>query len=68
MKEAPKKKMHYGKNVWTNPTSEGIRREECLCLNCSKMNSCEDSKALFLICKQRGLSLIVTRCLLWKSK
>ena len=35
MKEQPKKEVHYEKEVWVNPTTELLRKIECLCLNCA---------------------------------
>jgi len=37
MKLKPILEKHYGENVLTNPTTDKIRRDECLCLYCSNM-------------------------------
>jgi hypothetical protein len=62
MKEAPKKETHDGSEAWVNPTTESLRREECLCLNCEKMNSCPAAKAFYGICVLADTALAVTRC------
>lgn len=67
MKEAPRQEEHYGNMVWVNPTTEAIRREECLCLNCNKCkpgqpNHCHIAQALYEVCKRENIALAVTRC------
>lgn len=67
MKEQPKKEEHHGADVWVNPLTESLRREECLCLNCANMQPgqpehCYVAQAFFLICGQENVALAVTRC------
>lgn len=65
MKEKPRKEVHHNAVVSVNPTTESLRREECLCLNCHKMSECAKAKALYQICKDGNLALAVTRCPDW---
>jgi hypothetical protein len=73
MKEQPKKENHYGQEVWVNPTTESVRRDECLCLNCKnikpgKSDSCHIAHSFYLICVKENIALAVTRCPLWETK
>jgi alpha-D-ribose 1-methylphosphonate 5-triphosphate synthase subunit PhnL len=64
-----KRERHYGELVWTNRTTESIRREECLCLRCENMASkCTMAVSLYAIYKENNLALIVTRCPAWEEK
>ncbi len=51
---------HHGYQVIVNKLTEGLRREECLCLNCDLQ--CIFADALFDLCKDGLLALCVTRC------
>ena len=73
MQQRPKQEAHYGKDVWVNPTTESLRKTECLCLNCANMkpgefDHCHIAKSLYSICKMENVALAVTRCPLWKPK
>lgn len=72
MKKQPKKEIHFGAEVWVNPTTELLRPKECLCLNCGNFNPgqpdhCAIAQAFYEICLKEGVALMVTRCLLWCS-
>lgn len=59
----PVKEIHYGENVWVNTMTEGLRHEECLCLNCMEMqNMCTYATQFFKLCKEGNIALMVTRC------
>lgn len=67
MGHQPIQETHYGKLVWVNPTTESIRRKECLCLNCAVLNSgqpdhCPTAKRLYEECVGSDIALIITRC------
>ena len=62
MKKKPVQEVHYKELVWVNPTTESLRKEECLCLNCGGMPDCGHAKALYKICVSGELALAVTRC------
>lgn len=72
MIEQPRKEMHYGKEVWVNPTTETLRRNECLCLNgCANMkpgqlDHCPIAQRLYQVCMDGNVALAVTRCGLYK--
>jgi len=73
MKERPKKETHFGKEVWVNPTTESLRKQECLCLNCERLkpgkpDNCPVAQAFYEICVKENIALMVTRCLLWMIK
>jgi hypothetical protein len=73
MKKQPRKEMHYGQEVWVNPTTESIRKEECLCLNCGNLkpgqpDNCHIAQAFYQVCVQDNVALAVTRCPLWRPK
>lgn len=55
---------HYSKEVWTNPHTDPLRREACLCLNCERKElwGCATANELYIICCQNNLALMVTRC------
>lgn len=72
MKEKARKETHYGKEVWVNPTTESLRRDECLCLNCAKMkpgqpDHCPIAQALYEICKKGNIAMAITRCPVWET-
>lgn len=73
MREQPVKMESYGKKVWANPTTESLRRSECLCLNCANLkpgqpDNCHIAQSLYEICVKENIALAVTRCPLWKPK
>jgi hypothetical protein len=72
MEKEPIQQTHYGALVWVNPTTEELRKTECLCLNCSNMKfgdaNCPIAKALYTICINSDVALAVTRCPLWTPK
>ena len=73
MEEYPTKEKHHGKEVWVNPTTESIRKEECLCFNCNllkpdQQDNCFIAKLLYEACAQNDIALMVTRCPLWESE
>lgn len=55
-------KYKEGKQLFTNKSTDEIRREYCLCLNCSIMNDCEVASKLFEISKDYNIALMITRC------
>lgn len=64
----PHQEEHYGKKVWVSPVVETLRRSECLCYNCKKLEpgqdetNCPIAGALYNICKMEDVALTVTRC------
>jgi hypothetical protein len=74
MKRKPKQEFHYRQKVWVNPTTETIRKEECLCHNCDNLktdklvDNCTKAEALFQIIQRENVALIITRCPAWKPK
>lgn len=73
MREQPKQETHYGHEVWVNPTTESVRKAECLCLNCGNLKpgqpgNCLIAQALFQTCVKANIALTVTRCPVWKPK
>ncbi len=73
MQAQPKQEIHYGEQVWVNPTTESLRRTECLCLNCDNLkpgrsDNCHMAKAFYQVCVEENVALAVTRCRLWKPK
>lgn len=65
MKEQPKIEVHDDVEVWVNPTTESLRREECLCLCCGWIRICPKAFNLYRIYREENLALIVTRCPDW---
>lgn len=73
MKENPKRETYYGQEVWVNPMTEPLRKNECLCLNCGnlkpgKEDNCRIAQAFYEICVKENIALIVTRCPIWVNK
>lgn len=73
MKGKTKKEKHYGHEVWVNPLTESIRKEECLCFNCDnlkpeKSDNCSIAQSLYKICLEKNVAMIITRCPAWKPK
>lgn len=67
MKKNAHVEIHYETPVWVNPTTEKIRKEECLCLNCTKLqpgtvNNCRIAQKLYGVCLAEKTALIITRC------
>jgi hypothetical protein len=68
-----KKVEKHGKKVWSNAFMDELRKTECLCLNCARlekgvMKRCLTADILFGVCKKNGLALMVTRCPKFKQK
>ncbi len=74
MKGAPIQETHYDRVVWVSPIIEAIRREECLCWNCSKLTpgnretNCHIANKLYVICVEEDVAIPVTRCPLFQLK
>jgi len=68
MRRAPRKETIYERQVWVNPTTEPLRKEECLCLNCKDMDKCVIHSELFKICIMVDTAFSMTRCPKWKVK
>ncbi len=73
MKQAPRQEEHYVEIVWVNPTTEAMRKAECLCWNCDnlkpdKPDNCVKAEALYQIIKRENVALMVTRCPDWKPQ
>ncbi len=75
MKKQPKKETHYDEEVWVNPTTESLRKTECLCLHCGRLkmhpgqeNNCRIAQAFYEICLEENIALIITRCPAWADK
>lgn len=62
MKGEVKLQVHHGSEVQTNTKMDALRREECLCVNCTEINTCDWASALFGLCTESNLALAVTRC------
>lgn len=67
MKEV-KQVTKYNQLVYSNIEMDDIRKEECLCLNCSKMGACATAKALYKICCDDNVAMLITRCPKWEKK
>jgi len=72
MQRQPEKINHQRDGeVWVNPTTEALRKDECLCLNgCARMkpgqpDHCEIAARLYIACIDGKTALIVTRCSLY---
>lgn len=68
--EKPERVERYGKKVWETVVMDGLRKRNCLCLNCSKctpghLGACPIAHQFYEICKEHGNALIVTRCESW---
>ena len=72
MEKEPVQVVHYGIPVWVNPTTEALRKTECLCLNCANMKpgeaNCPIAKSLYNICVGSNIALVVARCPVWTPK
>ena len=72
-----KREVHYEKEVWVNPTTEAIRRQECLCIptggNCANFkpgepDHCSIAQSLYEVCRSANVALAVTRCPLYQAR
>ena len=73
MQQSPVYEKHYDKEVWVNPTTEAMRRTECLCLNCGHMkpgeeDHCRIAAQLYKICVSENVAMTITRCPVWMPK
>lgn len=73
MKEKPIKEVHFGREVFVNPTVESIRENECLCTNCGNFkpnqpDNCPLAQAFYQICVKGGNAFAMARCEIWKPK
>ena len=71
MKADPKQEVHYRLPVWVNPTTEPLRKEECLCLNCGRLKpgslqNCATAQQLYQLCVENDVALCLTRCPMWR--
>jgi hypothetical protein len=49
--------------VFADLEMDNLRKERCLCLNCSKTeNSCNTSKILYYLSLQNHVAMMITRC------
>ena len=73
MKEHPSQEIHHGTEVWVNPTTENVRRVECLCFNCKNSkpgqpDNCPIAQSFYHLCVKENVAMTVTRCPAWKPK
>lgn len=73
MKQEPQQEVHHDETVWVNPTTEALRKEECLCLNCGNMkpgkpDHCYIANQLYQISVKENIAMTITRCPIWKPK
>lgn len=68
MKGKIKLEVHYGEEVFVNTLTERLRGEECLCLNCGRLDKCPPAKAFYELCKRYHIALAVTRCGEWLQR
>ena len=58
----------YGQSVVVNVLMEALRRDECLCLNCTKLGICGIAKEGFDLCKKYNVAFAMTRCPIFEPK
>ena len=56
----------YGTTVWANEDMELIRKNECLCLHCGSLGSCDIAREGYHMCKKYNVAFMMTRCPFWK--
>ncbi len=59
--------------VWVNPVTETMRKDECLCLNCANLkpnqrDNCSFAQAFYDTCVKGKIALMVTRCPIFVPK
>lgn len=59
---------HHGIVVYVSNRLEKLRKTDCLCLNCVKMDRCPIAKKLFGLCVRHNLALGVSRCRVFRQK
>jgi len=69
----PVTESHFGADVSVNPLLERMRAEDCLCLNCGKLNpnpskNCPVAQSLYEICVRENVAMAMTRCPNWTRK
>jgi hypothetical protein len=64
-----------GSQVWVNKDMDELRRAECLCYNCGRLNiggdesrNCPIAGMLYNLCKVVNLTAMVTRCPVFEPK
>jgi hypothetical protein len=58
-----KKVVAYGQYIWSDIEMDELRKERCLCLNCSRRKEqCARAKQFYLICKDYDMAMMITRC------
>ncbi len=68
MKNPPKQVVKYGSTVWSNVEMDELRKTECLCLNCTDLESCWIANLLHEHCEFYNLAFMMTRCKDFKQK
>lgn len=73
MKKQPKVEEHYNRMVWVNPTTEKLRKDECLCLHCGSLkpgssDNCSIAQEGYELCVKANIAFMVTCCPLWEDK
>ena len=56
------KEEHFKTEVWVNKDTDELRKKECLCFNCTKINDCPIAKELYSVCIKNNVSLMLTKC------
>jgi len=52
--------------VWENETTEGMRKDEDLCLHCGNKQVCAIHRNLLSISNEKVVGIMVTYCPVWK--
>jgi len=56
----------YGKWVDINTLTEPMRKEQCLCLHCAKLQTCKASRQFYKLCIKYNVAFMTTRCAMWE--
>lgn len=52
----------YGVQVQQHPEMDNLRKSQCLCLNCAKVNECGIAADGLSFCLQCNVAFAMTRC------
>ena len=54
--------VRYNVEVYADLEMDNLRRERCLCLNCSEISNCSTAKELLDYATKKNIAFMVTRC------
>ena len=58
----------HNRETYENSETEALRKDNCMCLHCTKIKDCTLAKRFLDVCISGECAFIMTRCSQWSDK